>query len=148
MYLGSYATLCKTMTSRAKNESTETWMKQKRRVHISEVAEEVQHRPWHDPQSSRPSNNDASTYACLCASSTLRLLLRTVLLHNQQTVMLFGGLVHVPIRLCVIVSLRAWQGHSSGTFRLSIKYPHVVDFGLLLKDLGFVGIFMLHISSL
>ena len=42
--------------------------------------------------------------------------------------------IYHKIILCVIVSLTALQGHSSGTYNLSIKYPHVVDFGLLLKE--------------
>ena len=36
--------------------------------------------------------------------------------------------------LCVIVLLTALQDHISGTYHPSIKYPHAVDFGLLLRE--------------
>ena len=58
--------------------------------------------------------------ACLSARLTFRLVFRTVSsqpqswLHDHQTLMHVDGLVHVPSDCCVIVSLTALQGHSSG----------------------------------
>ena len=110
-------------------------MNQKRRFHISEVTEEDQHSSSRGHgttrSTSRPFKNDASTYACICACSTPRLPLRTVScsfsswLHNHQTVMLLGGLVHVPSHSLCHSFVDCIAGPHSGTYHLSVKYPHV-----------------------
>ena len=38
------------------------------------------------------------------------------------------------IFVCVMVSLTALQGHSSGTYHISVQYLHVVEFYLVLRE--------------
>ena len=129
------------------NESTETRMNQKRRFHISDVAEEVQHsssrRPWHEPQFITSIQEWCIN---LCISlirlqfrlsdygwEQFRLSFRRGSTTMKQWCWLEGYFTYHHI-IWVIVSLTPLHGHSSGTYNLSIKYPYVVGIGLLLTE--------------
>ncbi len=67
-------------------------------------------------------------------------LLRTVSssfsswLHSNETLMLIGWLFHVPSYYLCRSFVDCIAGPTSGTYYLSNKYPHVFDFGLLLRE--------------